>query len=259
MANILIAGDSWGVGVFSGQGIEYGPTGQGIQTILESQGHKVTNISKGGGSNYLMIDRLQGQWGDTGRCLFGTELKLKVDIDYNHIDHIVFLQTDIFRERHYYGKQYPTDTHTQWKVLEQAFVEALQSYDSIEQIIDTYFSNFYTELNNIGAKYNKKILMLGCWSQLHPSIVNYSNLIPVIESATKLLIPELARDVYLSDPEWYSQLADNDEFMAKFGKEFKSMTIDAETKLKLIYKHWNEVHPDLQGYQQLTDALVKYL
>jgi hypothetical protein len=144
-------------------------------------------------------------------------------------------------------------------VLEQAFVEALQSYDSIEQIIDTYFSNFYTELNNIGAKYNKKILMLGCWSQLHPSIVNYSNLIPVIESATKLLIPELARDVYLSDPEWYSQLADNDEFMAKFGKEFKSMTIDAETKLKLIYKHWNEVHPDLQGYQQLTDALVKYL
>jgi hypothetical protein len=32
---------------------------------------------------------------------------LKINIDFDNIDYIVFLQTDIFRERHYYGKQYP--------------------------------------------------------------------------------------------------------------------------------------------------------
>ena len=37
------------------------------------------------------------------------------------------------------------------------------------------------------------------------------------------------------------------------------MTIAAENKLKLICTHWKEVHPDLQGYQRLTDVLVKYL
>ena len=121
----------------------------------------------------------------------------------------------------------------------------------------TELNYFYTELNNIGKKYNKKILMLGCWSQLHPSISRYNNLVPVIESATKLLIPELIQDVYLSDSEWYTQLAINSKIMAKFGTELKPMTIAAENKLKLICTHWKEVHPDLPGYQRLTDILIK--
>jgi hypothetical protein len=257
MANILIAGDSWGIGVFAGEGDSYGPIGQGIQSILASQGHTVTNISQGGGANGLMLDRLLGHWDYTGRCLFGYNTN-KIHVDFDAVDYIVFLQTDIFRERHYYGKQYPADTHNQWKILEQEFVDSLLDYESIEQIVSSYFADFYRELNDIGVKNDKKILMLGCWSQLHPSIVDYSNLVPVISSATKLLIPELDRDVYLSDPEWYSQLAKDQRFMSKFGEEFKPMTIDAETKLALIYKHWKEVHPDLQGYQQLTDVLVKY-
>jgi hypothetical protein len=254
---ILLAGDSWGIGVYGYKDQVYGPIGQGIQSILESLGHDVINISKGGGANGLILDRLQGHWGNTGRCLFGMEPNLKVDIKFDDINYIVFLQTDIFRERHYYGKQYPTDTNYNWKILEQAFVDSLLDYNSLAQIIDTYFDTFYTELNNFAILKGKKILMLGCWSQLHPSITNYSNLIPVIESATKLLIPELTRDVYLSDPEWYSQLANEPKFMEKFGKEFKLMTIDVENKLKLVYKYWNEVHPDLHGYQRLTDILIK--
>ena len=259
MSNILLAGDSWGIGVFAGVGENYGPTGQGIQSILETQGHSVINISKAGASNGLMLDRLNGNWHDTGRCLFGVEPDLKINIDFDNIDYIVFLQTDIFRERHYYGKQYPTDINSQWKILEQTFVDRLLEYNSMEHIFDRYFTDFYTELNDISKKYNKKILMLGCWSQLHPSVSRYNNLVPVIESATKLLIPELICDVYLSDSEWYTQLAINSKIMAKFGTELKPMTIAAENKLKLICTHWKEVHPDLQGYQRLTDVLVKYL
>lgn len=258
MANILLAGDSWGIGVFSGQGNTYGPTGQGIQSILEEKGHAVTNISKGGGSNGLMIDRLNGQWGNTGRCLFGLEPDSKIIIDFDSLDYIIFLQTDIFRERHYYGKQYPTDENTQWKILEQEFVNQLLDYDTVEQIIDTYFKKFYTELNAIGTKHDKKIIMIGGWNQLHPSIVNYPNLIPAIYSSTKLLIPELEEDCYLSDPEWFTQLDRDAEFLSKFNTEFKKMAIINANKLTLIYKNWNEVHPDISGYQKIVDQILPY-
>ena len=149
MSNILLAGDSWGIGVFAGVGENYGPTGQGIQSILEAQGHSVINISRAGASNGLMLDRLNGDWHDTGRCLFGVDPNLKINIDFDNIDYIVFLQTDIFRERHYYGKQYPTDINSQWKILEQTFVDRLLEYNSMEHIFDRYFTDFYTELNDI--------------------------------------------------------------------------------------------------------------
>lgn len=256
---ILLAGDSWGIGVFKTHNSIYGPTGEGIHTLLEAQGHTVINISKGGGSNYLMVDRLNGQWGPTGRCLFGVEPNLKIDIDFDNIDYIIFLQTDIFREQHYYGKQYLTDTDTNWKILKQEFVDSLIQYDSIDHIINSYFQNFYKDLNNIGREHNKKVLMIGGWNQLHPSIIDYSNLIPVVYSATKILIPELTEDCYLSDPEWYSQLANDSEFMQKFGNEFKQMTVTNATKLDLIYRNWNEVHPNIQGYEILAKKISKYL
>jgi hypothetical protein len=251
---VLLAGDSWGIGVFTGKRNNYGPTGQGIQSILESQGHTVTNISKGGGSNWLMMDRLDHQWGDTGRCLFGTS-DPEIKFNIGTIDYIIFIQTDIFRERHYYGKQYVTDTNTQWKILEQAFVDELLSYNSIQEFTDEYFTRLYSKLNS----YNKPILCLGGWSQLHPSITKYANLTAVVTSATKLLIPELIADGYISDPEWFIQLSANQPFMSKFAQEFKALTIQNTDKLKLIYRNWNEVHPNLAGYEVLAKKITNYL
>ena len=236
MANILIAGDSWGIGVFSGQGDTYGPTGQGIQTILEEKGHTVSNISKGGGSNGLMIERLSV-------------------FDLSTVDYIIFLQTDIFREHHYYGKQYPTDISTRWKLLEQSFVDSLSEYDSIQQYIDKYFDRLYSTLNS----YNKLILMVGGWSQLHPSVTKYPNLIPAVYSATKLLIPELKQDGYLSDPEWFTQLDKDLAFMRKFDQEFKQLAINNADKLGLIYQNWHEVHPDIDGYRKITEEILAKL
>jgi hypothetical protein len=125
-------------------------------------------------------------------------------------------------------------------------------------MIADYFSKFYTKLNEIALQHNVQVLMLGCWGQLHPSIEQYSNLTSVVPSATKLLIPNLLEDVYLSDPEWYSQLADTPEFMQKFGTEFKPMSIVAAEKLDLIYSNWKEVHPDIVGYSKLIDELLPY-
>jgi hypothetical protein len=259
MANILISGDSWGIGVFAGADDTYGPTGEGIHTILEKLGHTTINISKGGGSNWLMIDRLEHQWNNTKRCLFGVDPLARVQFDLNTVDYILFLQTDIFRERHYYGKQYESDIEGRWKILEQAFVDSLLKFDTLDHFVNNYFNTFYTKLNSIGQQYNKKILMIGGWSQLHPSIAHYPNLIPVVYSATKLLIPELEEDLYLSDPEWYSQLANETKFMHKFGNEFKQMTLINAAKLDLIYREWNEVHPSIHGYEILAKKISKYL
>lgn len=259
MANILLAGDSWGIGVFSNQGDGYAPIGKGMHSILEELGHNVINISKRGAANTLMLDRLNDKWHDTGSCLFGADINDKINFDLKSIDHIIFLQTDIFRERHYYAKKYPEDPTTQWKTLEQSFIISLSEYNSLDQIIDEYFDKFYTELNSFAVKHDKKILMLGCWGQLHPSIEKHSNLIAVVPSATKLLIPELERDVYMSDPEWYPLLATNQPFMAKVGTKFKELTIDVENKLALVYKNWNDVHPPIEGYQKLVNAILPYL
>ena len=257
MANILLAGDSWGIGVFEKNNNDYGPIGRGVHTILNDIGHSVTNISKAGGSNWLMIDRLENNWDNYERCSWGVDPNDRVDFNWELVDYVIFLQTDIFRERYTYVKSSPTDEFTQMKQLDQLFVDSLVGYDTLVDMIDQYFSNFYSRLDSIGKIHNKKILMLGCWGQIHPSIINYSNLVLVAPSATKLLIPELVQDVYLSDPEWYSQLANESRFMKKFAVEFKTMTISAEDKLKLIYKHWNgEVHPNIQGYQQLVDKIV---
>lgn len=260
MSNILLAGDSWGVGVFSGSGEDYGPIGKGIHSILEDHGHIVINISKAGGSNLLMIDRMNNEWNNTGRTKFGHSHDDEiVDINWKTIDYIVFLQTDIFRENYTYVKENANDTRTTWKKLDNKFVESLLAYDSIDSFIDHYFDIFYKELNTLALKYQKTVLMLGCWSQLHNSIHNYSNLVPVVQSATKLLIPEIEEDVYLSDPEWYTELSDHNEFMRRFGGEFKEMTISANQKLEAIYKNWNEVHPNIDGYNTLTDLVLKQI
>ncbi len=51
--NILIAGDSWGLGEWNGR-----PTHSGLEYYLEKQKHIVHNVSLASGSMYDMIDRL---------------------------------------------------------------------------------------------------------------------------------------------------------------------------------------------------------
>lgn len=252
---ILIAGDSWGIGVFSKFGNVYGPIGQGVHTVLESWGHETINISRAGGSNWLMIDRLEGRWDKSDHCMFGIDPNNKVIFDLDKIDVIVFFQTDIFRERSYYGKSSKDSDNTDWKILENTFVDNLLNFRSLEEFSDLYFKSLYTQLNSFG----KKILCIGGWSKLHPSISLYPNLIPVIESSVQYLIPNCKQDSYITDREWFLQLNDNAEIMKKFGGEIKDMTIQNAEKLDLMIKHWQDVHPNFEGYTKIAECLKPYL
>lgn len=252
---ILIAGDSWGVGVFSTINDTYQPTGLGLHTVLTNWGHEVINISCAGGSNGLTIDRLEGHWEKSDRCLFGVNSAIKVTFDLDDIDIIVLFQTDILRERSYYGKQFESDLYTNWKVLEQSFVDQLLNFSSLGEFSDLYFEKLYTQLNSFG----KKILCIGGWSKLHPSISSYSNLIPVIESSTQYLIPTFNKDCFVSDKEFLIQLSQNSDIMKKFGNEIKEMTIHNAEKIELVTTHWQDVHPTFDGYKKIAECIKPHL
>jgi hypothetical protein len=226
MTKILLAGDSWGIGVYSGTGDNYAPIGQGIQSILERQQYQVTNISVPGCSNFNTASRI----------LQNAKLA----------DQIIFLQTDVFREHSQYVNQL--------KILNKNLIKNLLNYKTLDSYFNDYFNKLYSKLNSIG----QQILCIGGWSQLHPCITNYPNLVDAIPSATKLLIPECITDCYLSDFEWFPQLNDDQYLMQKFGDEIKKIALDSSAKFDLCCQHWGDIHPNLIGYQKIVDEIIPH-
>ncbi len=228
MKTILLAGDSWGVGVYANVNNIYAPTGEGMQSLLVQSGYNVINISQAGDNNTAIVERI------------------KTNIDC--ADFIVFLQTDIFREHSFHIQK----DGAGWRMLEESFIDQLITYPSLSAYYEQYFSTLYSQLNSL----NKKIYCIGGWSALHPSILKFENLINLIPSATELIIPN-TNDVYVSDFEYFIQLNNNKDFMDKFDIEFKQLMLDSSKKFEVCCKYWNDVHPNIQGYQQLVNILIK--
>ena len=236
MSNILLAGDSWGIGVFAGVGENYGPTGQGIQSILETQGYSVINISKAGISNENIINNISE--------------------NLQMVDHVIFLQTDIFRNNSYHGVK---GIEPSWRWLREEFISELLNFSSLHDYIDNYFELLYTKLDSIAKLRNQKILCIGGWSDIHPYINKFDNLEVLIPSATQLLIPEVKEQVYISDGEYFIQLNDNVKFMNKFDYEIKKISVNSLYKSEKSCKKWNDVHPDIYGYTRIVDSILLYL
>ena len=228
MKTILLAGDSWGVGVYANVNSIYAPTGEGMQSLLVQSGYNVINISQAGDNNTAIVQRI------------------KTNID--RADFIVFLQTDIFREHSFHIQK----DGTGWRMLEESFIDQLITYPSLSAYYEQYFSTLYSQLNSL----NKRIYCIGGWSALHPSILKFENLINLIPSATELIIPN-TNDVYVSDFEYFIQLNNNKDFIDKFDIEFKQLMLDSSKKFEVCCKYWNDVHPNIQGYQQLVNILIK--
>jgi hypothetical protein len=227
--NVLVAGDSWGVGVYQKTNDDYSPTGQGIHTFIPCQ-----NVSKPGISNTEIINNIQ-----------------RADAS----DITVFLQTDILREYSYHG---PKGAEPSWRWLSSTFIQRLLTYTSLEQYITEYFSSMYTRLNRVAAQRNQQILCVGGWSDLHPSISNYSNLVPVIYSSTQTLIPNSPSNVYISDFEYFIQF-DETAISNHFGAELKQLALASSKKFELSCQHWDDVHPNLISYEVLAKIIQKYL
>jgi len=226
---ILLAGDSWGVGVYEKTPNGYNPTGEGIYTFIDCQ-----NISKPGISNTEIINNIK---------------------QADHSDITVFLQTDILREHSYHG---PYGNEPSWRWLNDKFIQKLLTYTRLNQYITEYFVLMYTQLDYIAKQRNQQILCIGGWSDLHPSIVNYSNLVPLIYSSTQMLIPSSPSGIYISDFEYFVQF-DETQIKQHFGTELKQIAVASSEKFKLSCRSWNDVHPTLDGYEILAKKIQNYL
>lgn len=260
MSKILLTADSWGIGVFDYDANgDYGPVGTGIYDIFAEHGHDVVNISQSGGSNWLMVDRLNGIWGDTGKCVFGTDAP-RIDFDWEEIDYVMFMQTDIFREHAYYANRIPSDPDSQsWHWLTDTFVEHLLTFNTLNEYINDYFEKLYTALNYVGEQRNQRILCVGGWSKLHPMIKDYPNLVPVISSCPEFLIPNFMEDTYISGYEFFVNLSENKKFVEHFGDEFKKLAINVTEKFHSVCAGFGDPHPRLDGYRRIANEILPYL
>lgn len=229
MTNILLAGDSWGIGVYQKLDGEYKPTGQGFHTFLDCQ-----NISKPGISNTEIINNIR---------------------QAGYSDVTIFLQTDILREYSYHG---PKGSEPNWRWLRDEFIQKLLTYTRLEQYINEYFASMYAQLDSVAKQRNQKILCIGGWSDLHPSINEYNSLVPLVHSSTQTLIPTSPSGIYISDFEYFIQF-DETQIKQHFSTELKQITLASAEKFKLSCQYWNDVHPDLQGYEILAKKIRNYL
>jgi len=234
MQKILLAGDSWGIGEFSGSGDSYKPTGVGLESILSEKGYYVTNVSQVGISNREIVDRI-------------------LDQNLNIFDIIIFLQTDPFRDHQ--QVEIPKDNQSWKRDLNQNFIDSLTEYTSLDMYFYDYFNGLYSELSNL----DKPIICIGGHSILHPCILEYKNLISEIPSVTQLLLGKNVDDCYINDKDWIDQLTHNPKFMKKFGNEFKDLVILLGNKTEEILKNWNDLHPTALGYSKLANNLVELI
>lgn len=123
---ILIAGDSWGAGVWSSN--DHTLEHNGLAQYLHDNNYKVINLSVPGGSNFRSLENI--------------EHFLSVNC-YLDISHIFVFQTDWMRD---------FNTITSYQLDYDRL-----SYDLKHQFI----TRFYKTLDSIGEKYKKTIHLIG--------------------------------------------------------------------------------------------------
>jgi hypothetical protein len=176
-SKILIFGDSWGCGEWSGHNNPYHVTHLGLEYYLREYGCEVTNLSKGGESNLQMISELRNNL---------------VSIDFSY-DYIFWFQTDPIRDlRPYDQATFP------------------KNVKDLLQKSTTLLTDTYRELNSLGVT----IHCMGGTTNLLSSIEDYPNLTPFIPSIVKMFNgPNI--DFWISDWIQAENLRFSDSFLSE--------------------------------------------
>lgn len=157
MKKIIIGGDSWGCGEIGGTispGVKRIPH-LGIAQYFTESGHQVINCSKVGVSNSMSVAALT------------QAVYMNPDADY-----VFWFQTDPLRDL----MPYETNFNGQFSTYQQLIDES-RALANIS----------YLTLNDLG----RQIYCIGGCSKLYLDIIqDYQQLVPIVPSATKLVIPE---------------------------------------------------------------------
>lgn len=220
---ILLAGDSWGCGVWRTSKTPSIPLSgvvhTGIEQFLKDDGHDVLNISWGGANNTDIIKRM-------------LPLVYRYSFDY-----VFYIKTDPLRELYPANVEYIPD-------LEQL---KFKNYQEILNAVEAHSFNCYEKLSKLPIKVN---MLGGCGTINENLLKNYDNLNLVMSSIPKYLCPDYEIPEIWLGSDWYK----------KVDKSWSLECIDKllEQQKKMEYlpqncKHFlkDHAHPDEEGYYKV--------
>ncbi len=220
---ILIAGDSWGKGEWGGNRPIYDVSHLGLERYFRTKKYDVLNVSQGGASNQESIRNLS------------------LSLSYKAWDYVFWFQTAPLRNL----RPYPT------------FKKDFRSYKDLLDKSNDLLDKDYKNLNNL----ERPIHCIGGCSKLNLDLIsNYQNLIPLIPSATELILKDYKHpDIWI------------EEWNPLIGAQFDKTSIDLlyfdqkrvqqlkEIKEYRIYFWPDGLHPNRRGHKFLFNYICKTL
>lgn len=222
MKKVLLAGDSWGCGVWGNQG-HVNPLNalkhKGIEQFLIDDGYDVLNVSMGGASNTDIIKRME-------------PLVYRYKFDY-----VFYIKTDPLRDLYPVGTD---DTAKTGKLF----------FSNYQQIVDTvdYNSNVcYEKLNRM--PFNIHVIG-GCGTVNETLLQKYNNLKLVLKSIPKYLCPNFVIPNVWFSTGWYKELDKS------WDLDCIDKIIGQLNRVDWLHKncyHFKDdpAHPDKEGYYKV--------
>jgi hypothetical protein len=231
--NILINGDSWGVGEWGQGKVEDivndpalpGLTHRGLEHYFLEKGYLVKNISKGGSHNIASCQRFEQE-------------------DLTQYDYIFCFQTYHIR---YLNTRLLTNNGT-----EKVTWEKLMEHQRL------HFDEFYQRLNS----YNKTIYLLGGVNKIQLDIVEkYPNIVPIMPSVVEFITPNFGSHNDLWWGQWILSIpyVEYDlDCLERIVRNKESSEFTMHSDFKKYY--WPDgKHPNRLGHKVIFDYLCAQL
>lgn len=223
--DIIIAGDSWGLGEWGQVYGKYKPVHAGTAHFLASwfPDHNIKNTARAGSSNQAAIARLAKE-PSCNIC--------------------VFFQTDAMRDLQPYQGN--------------ATFLKLSCYQDVYDINRRLLDNTYQKLQDLGYE----ILLIGGCAKLHVDLIaRYQNLVPLIPSVAEMLIPGHEQTLfpygdYLDHIKLIFKDRSKLDDLIKIGQVFKNEHKVAACK---EYFYPDMHHCNRQGHEKIAAVIDDYI
>jgi hypothetical protein len=224
--NILLSGDSWGVGELTHDHVTNARTftHPGIELYMKEYGCNVFNVSQRSLSNNEIYSRTVDF------------LNSGINIDY-----IIFFHANFYRD----FKDLPIN------VLKKHFT----SIEKIKNFKRNYYNNLYAKLNKLGPK----IILLGCIDKIEPFDNDYKNLIPLLPSIPEFLFPNF-KHWLVYETNWVSQienLLDNSTLQELYNSRMSIKELNTDK-----YAHYfrpDGYHPNRHGAYKVYEKIIEFI
>jgi len=247
-SKIIIAGDSWGLGEWSG--LELGSGGSinhtGMAQYFTDFQYTVVNLSKGGSSNLESIERLK-----------------HYNISDNDI--VLFIMTDPLRDLGAFKLSKQNNDKENLKKITEKITKALVDAQGVYPLLCKLMHNLFDELNQIGHPIN----LIGGLCNINTDISSqYNNLTTLIPSWINILVGQMPEYEHTINKNFVIttgsllQHINLSEFDSRLAELIINDLHDIEKNF-LVFRedifHPDGVHPNRHGHRIAFDKIVESL